>query len=125
MSVCNLVEEVETCIRMDPQSKNNKAEEGDSRRTAADAQSDPEYEPKDHDDDDSSGEDDDNDESQDHNVILQPVQRNKRKSERYASKMCGKSTSSTTNAQKNQNPTSMIRKPLQLALSRVQFATSN
>jgi hypothetical protein len=85
MSVCNLVEE------------------GDSRRTAPDAQSDPEFEPKDHDDDDSS-EEDDEDESQDHDVTPQPV-RSKRKSESYASQMCGKSPSlepkrRTTNTQK-------------------------
>jgi hypothetical protein len=103
-AVCKLVEEVETCIRMDLQLENNDAEEGDSRRRAADAQSDPEYEPKDHDDADSSGEVDD-DESQDHDVTLQPVRRSKRKSERQASKMCRKSPSlepkrRTTNTQK-------------------------
>jgi uncharacterized Zn-finger protein len=94
---------VETFIRMDPPSENNDAEEGDSRRRAPDAQSDQEYEPNDHNDDDSSGEDDD-DESQDH-VTLQPVRRSKRKSERHASKMYGKSPSlepkrRTTNTQK-------------------------
>jgi uncharacterized Zn-finger protein len=88
---------------MDLQSGNNDAEEGDSRRRAPDAQSDPEFEPKDHDDDDSS-EEDDEDDSQDHDVTLQPV-RSKRKSERYSSKMDGKSPSlepktSTTNTQK-------------------------
>jgi hypothetical protein len=58
--VCKLVEEVEPFLRIDPQSENNDAEEGDSRRRATeDTQSDPEHEPKDHDDDDSSGEDDD------------------------------------------------------------------
>jgi uncharacterized Zn-finger protein len=103
MSVCKLVEEVETCIRMDPQSENNDVEEGDSHRRAPDAQSDPEYEPKDNDDDDSSGEDDEDD-SQDHDVTLQPV-RSERKSETYASKMYGKSPSlepkrGTTNTQK-------------------------
>jgi uncharacterized Zn-finger protein len=102
--VCNLVEEVEPFIRLDPQSENNDADEGDRRRAPEDAQSDPEYEPKDNDDDDSSGEDDD-DESQDDDVTLQPVRRSKRKSERYASKIYGKSTSlepkrRTTNTQK-------------------------
>jgi hypothetical protein len=91
--VCNLVEEVdETCIHIDLQSENNDAEEGDSRRRAPDAQSDPEYETKDHDDDDSSGEDDDDD-SQVHDVTLQPGRPSKRKSERYASTMDGKSPS--------------------------------
>jgi uncharacterized Zn-finger protein len=87
---------------MDPQSKNNDADEDDSRRSP-DAQSDPEYEPKDHDDDDSYEEDDD--ESQDHDLTLQPVQRSKSKWERHASKMYGKSLSldpkrGTTNTQK-------------------------
>jgi hypothetical protein len=95
---------VETFIRLDPQSENNDAKEGDSRRRAADAQSDPEYERNDNDDDDSSGADDD-DESQDHDFTLQRVRRSKRKSERYASKIYGKSPSlepkrRTTNTQK-------------------------
>jgi uncharacterized Zn-finger protein len=68
---------------MDPQSKNNDVDEDDSRRSP-DAQSDPEYKPKDHVDDDSSEEDD---------VTLQRVGRSKRKSERYASKMHRKSLS--------------------------------
>jgi uncharacterized Zn-finger protein len=102
--VCNLVEEVETCIRMDPQSENDVAEDGDSRWRAPDAQSDPEYEPEYHDGDDSSGEDGD-DESQDQDVTIQPVRRSKRKSERHASKMHRKSPAlepkrGTTNTQK-------------------------
>jgi ribosomal protein L37AE/L43A len=105
--VCNLVAEVETCIRMDPQSENNDAEEGDSRRRAPDAQSDPEYETEDHDDDDSSGEEDEDD-SQDPDFTLQPV-RSKRKFGRHASKMYGKSPAlkpkrSTTNPQKKSRP---------------------
>jgi hypothetical protein len=108
MSVCNLVEDVETVLRMDLQSENNDAEEGNSRRRAPDAQSDPENEPKDHDDDDSSGEDDDDD-CQDHDFNLQPVRRSKRKSERYTSKMYRKTPSlepkrRTTNTQKKSKP---------------------
>jgi uncharacterized Zn-finger protein len=96
---------VETVLRTDLQSENNDADEDDSRRSP-DAQSDPEYEPKDHDDGDSYEEDDD--ESQDHDVALQPVQRCKRKSERYASKMHGKSPclepKRGTNTQKKSKP---------------------
>jgi hypothetical protein len=99
---------VDTCIRNDLRSENNDADKGDSRRRAPeDAQSDPDYEPKDHDDDDSSVEDDD--ESQDHDFTLQPPVRSKRKSERYDSKMYGKSPSlepkrGSTNTQKKFNP---------------------
>jgi uncharacterized Zn-finger protein len=85
------------------QSENNDAGKGDRRRAPEDAQSDPEYEPKDHDDEDSSGEDDEDD-CQDDDVTLQPVRRSKRKSGRYASKMYGKSPlepkKGSTNTQK-------------------------
>jgi hypothetical protein len=110
VSVCNLVEEVETVLRItDLQSKNNDAEEGDRRRAPEDGQSHPENEPRDQDDEDSSGEDDDDEESQDQYITLQPVRRSKRKSERYASKMDGKSSSlepkrSTRNARKKSKP---------------------
>jgi hypothetical protein len=104
VELCNLAEDVETVFHMDLRSENNDAEDGDSsRRAPEDTQSDPEYEPKDHDDDNSSGEDDDDD-CQDQDVTLQPV-RSKRKSEKYASRMDGDSPSlepkrRTTNLQK-------------------------
>jgi uncharacterized Zn-finger protein len=101
--VYKLVEDVETVLRVHLQSENNDADVGDRCRAPEDAQSDSEYEPEDDDDDDSSGEDDDD--SQDHDFTLQPPVRSKRKSERYDSKMYGKSPSlepkkGTTNTQK-------------------------
>jgi uncharacterized C2H2 Zn-finger protein len=95
--VCKLVEEVETCSIMSPQSENNDAEDDEGRR-AREAQSDPEYEPADQEDDGSSEEDDD---SQDLDFTLQTP----RKTENTL--MCAARTDRISNSSKPKNGATM------------------